>query len=109
MALSTEHQFIFAVILMYGFIGMIYAASNGSVFGLTSTSLVFPTPPEPSGDPITSFFTSASYVVTSIWSFFVVMFITPFASADYWWIAPINWAIFGTTLYIFARMVRGGG
>jgi hypothetical protein len=106
---SAEHQFIFAVILMYGFIGMIYFASNGAIAGLTSTSLSFAIPPRPSGDPISSFFTSAWYVITSVWSLFAVLFLTPFISSNFWWVAPINWAIFGSTLYLFVRIIRGGG
>jgi len=94
---------------MYGFIGMIYFISNGAIAGLSSTSLSFPTPPKPSGDPISGFFTDAHYIISSVWSLFTVLFLTPFVSSSFWWIAPINWAIFGTTLYLFSRIIRGGG
>jgi len=104
-----QHQFIFATILMYGFLGMMYFISGGAIAGLPSTSLSFATPPEPSGDPLSNFFTSASYIISSVWSFFAIMFLTPFVSESFWWIAPINWAIFGTTLYLFIRIIRGGG
>ena len=107
--MADSHQFIFGVILMYGFIGMIYFISGGAIAGLTSTSMIFSTPPEPADDPLTGFFTTAAYLITSIFSLFTILFLTPFVNPDYWWIAPINWAIFGTTLYIYTKLIRGGG
>lgn len=102
MALSSEWQFIFAVFLMYGFIFMIYTLSGGAIVGLPKANLFAITPPNTASITDLIF----SYVGIII-SFFVVMFVMPFAS--FWWIAPINWAIMGTTIYLFIRIIRGGG
>jgi hypothetical protein len=100
--MSSQEQFIFAVFLMYGFIFMIYTASNGSIVGLPSANIIQPIAPETSG--ITDFIFSFFQIVVS---FFVIMFLSPFSNLA--WMLPINWAILGTTIYMFIKILRGGG
>jgi hypothetical protein len=101
MAISTEWQFIFAMFLMYGFIFMIYTISNGAIAGLPSANIFNLVAPS------TSIADLLIGALETVISFFVVIFIIPLA--NFWWIAPINWAIMGTTIYLFIRILRGGG
>jgi hypothetical protein len=96
-----EHQFIFAVFLMYGFIFMIYTLSNGAIAGLPSANIFNISTPSMT---ITDLLIGA---LSTVLSFFVVMFTPVFINL--WWIVPINWAIMGTTVYLFIRILRGGG
>lgn len=102
MAFSSEWQFIFAVFLMYGFLFMMYTYSNGAAFGLPSASAFAPTAPATGG--ISDFLTGS---FATVLSFFTVMFLQPLAGV--WVFTFINWAILGTTIYLFLRILRGGG
>lgn len=103
---SSEHTFIFAVLLMYGFYFAIYTISGGAIYGLPSANLAI-APPAAYDDPIIDFIWGAMYIMTLIGSFFFTILINPFSSL--WWMLPINWAILGTTVYLFIRTLRGGG
>lgn len=100
MAFSAE-SFIFAVFLMYGLVFMIYTASDGAIVGLPSANAFEPSGPATGGivDAIVGTF-------EIIISFFGVMFLP---LLDVWWLAPINWAITGSAVYLFMRLLRGGG
>lgn len=105
--MAQQWQFLFAVFLMYGFIFTIYTLSDGSIYGLESANLLVDIPSEPSENPIIYFLETATYMTTTIVSFFFVLLINPFSNL--WWMLPINWAILGTTVYLFIKMIRGGG
>lgn len=117
MALSTEHQFIFGVLVMYGFFFIIFSLSNGQVYGLPTANLfdcnsltncTYATPTQVNAtNPLISAIETTTNLIQLITSFFFIMFINPFS--NYWWMLPINWAIFGTTIYLFVRIIRGGG
>lgn len=102
MAFSSEWQFIFAVFMMYGFLFMMYTYSNGAAFGLPSTSALAPTAPATGG--ITDFLVGSLLTVKN---FFALLFLTPLSGL--WYLTFINWAIMGTTIYLFIRILRGGG
>ena len=102
MSLNTEHQFIFAVFLMYGFIFTIYTMSNGAIAGLPSASVFAPAAPATAG--IVDLLIGA---LGTVIGFFSVMFLSPLSGL--WFMLPINWAILGTTIYLFIRILRGGG
>lgn len=106
---SAEHQFLFAVILMYSFLGMMYFISDGAIAGLPDTSILLSEPTlTVGGNPLIYFIESSVYLISSMLSFFAVLFLTPFVSSEFWWVAPLNWAIFGTTVYIYLGLIRGG-
>lgn len=101
--MAESHNFILAVFLMYGFIFMIFTASNGRIAGLPSASAF-----EPSAPTVVNW-TILDYIIQGIGlvvSFLTVLFVPV---TDLWYIVPINWAIIGTSIYLFLRLVRGGG
>lgn len=102
MGLSTEWQFIFAVFMMYGVIFMLFTASNGAIAGLPSASAFAPVAPATGG--IVDLLVGA---LGTVIAFFNIMFLSPFAGI--WYLLPFNWAILGTTIYLFIRILRGGG
>lgn len=102
MAISTEWQFIFGVFLMYGFLFTIYTYSNGAAFGLPSTSALAPAAPATGG--ITDFLVGS---LLTVMNFFALLFLTPLSGL--WFFTMFNWAILGTTIYLFIRLLRGGG
>lgn len=101
--MADSHTFILAVFLMYGFIFMMYTASDGAIAGLPSASGF-----EPSSSSIdTSSFTDWLIGgISTIVSFFTVLLIPV---TDLWYFVPINWAIIGTTIYLLIKVIRGGG
>lgn len=105
---EAQHTFLFGVFLMYGFIFTIYSLSNGAIYGLESANLLIDTPETPSDNPIIYFLETTSYAMTTIFSFFLVIF-TGIPTFEYWWLVPFNWAILGTSVYMFLKLLRGGG
>lgn len=99
--MGESHNFILAVFLMYGFIFMMYVASDGAIAGLPSASGFEPTAPG-TGSIIDAVLGTFSLVI----SFFTVLFVP---ITDLWYFVPINWAIAGTTIYLFLKLLRGGG
>ena len=102
--MADQWQFIFAVFVMYGFLFMIYTLSDGAIAGLDSASAFEPTTPE------TVEWTIIDYIVQGIGivvSFFNILF-NPFAT-ELWYMVPINWGLTGTTIYLFLKLIRGGG
>lgn len=101
--MAEQWQFIFAVFLMYGFIFTIYTLSNGAIYGLESASAF---------ETDTSDYTEATFTdwltggIGTLIGFFTVLFVPV---NDYWWLTMINWAIIGTSAYLFLKMIRGGG
>lgn len=92
---------------MYGFFFMLYSMSNGAIVGLPETDLTPAAPAEPSDNPLEYFLNTATYAITTLWNFFVVLLINPFST--FAWLIPINWAVLGTNVYLFIKMLRGGG
>lgn len=99
--MAEQWQFIFAVFCMYGFVFMMYALSNGAIYGLESASVL-----EPSGVETGGFTDWLTGGIGTLIGFFTVLFVP---IHDFWWMTPINWAIIGTTTYLFLKMIRGGG
>lgn len=106
--MAEQWQFLFAVFLMYGFIFTIYSLSDGAIYGLPSANLLMSSPTSPSENPIIYFLETSAYIVTLVFSFASVILIGV-GLFDFWWLTPINWAIIGTTVYIYIRTFRGGG
>lgn len=107
---SFEFSFIFMVLIFYGFLFLLYTTNGNSLYGLNISNITYSAPPTPTNNTITDFLSSTVYGATNIWAFFSSLFITPFSNGAYWSVfAFINWAIFGTMLYIFFRAIRGGG
>lgn len=105
MALSAEWQFIFAMFLMYGFFFTMYTMSNGAIYGLPNSNIFMPTAPATAS--FTDWLTGG---IGTVISFFATMLLpSPFTGSTFWFMLPINWAILGTTVYLFFRMIRGGG
>jgi len=100
--MADPHQFILAVFLMYGFMFTVYALSNGAIAGLPSANAFAPAAPA-TGGIVDLIFSYVGIIIT----FFSVMFISPFTGL--WFMLPINWAILGTTIYLFIKIIRGGG
>lgn len=99
--MAEQWQFIFAVFVMYGFIFMIYTLSDGAIYGLDSASVFEPSAVETGG--FTDWLVGG---IGTIIGFFTVLFVP---INDYWWMTIINWALVGTTTYIFFKLIRGGG
>lgn len=105
----SEWQFIFGVLVFYGFLIMLFTLGDGYLYGLSfGEELTFATPVEPTGDVLIDLINGTSQILSNIWTMFSILFITPLASS-FWWLGFINWATFGTTLYLFIRIIRGGG
>lgn len=106
--MASEHLFVLAVFMMYGVLFMFYTMSNGAIVGLLNANMLVDIPTEPSTDnPIDYFLSSGLYLIQTLVSFFFVMLINPYSSVV--WLIPINWAILGATVYLFIRILRGGG
>jgi len=110
--MPSTHNFLFGVILMYGFLFVMFTLSDGAIVGLPEANVIFETPEQPEYED--NFWGAFSYGVDSIIygialavSFFFVLFINPFS--DIWWMVPFNWAILGTVVYIYTKLIRGGG
>lgn len=101
--MADSHSFILAVFLMYGFIFMIYVASDGAIAGLPSASGFEPTAPEVLDWSIIDYIVQGIGLVVS---FLTVLFLP---LTDLWYFVPINWAIIGTSIYLFLKLIRGGG
>lgn len=79
------------------------------LYGITPTELVIPVPASPTGNPITDILNSGTYFVSSIWSFFNLFFILSLSNETVWWLGFINWAMLGTLIYLFIKVIRGTG
>jgi hypothetical protein len=93
----VEYKFIYAVLIFYGFFGLLYSLNGGSLYGLSDTTIET-TPP-------TDFL---EWIVFGF-GFFSNLFITPFINGSWALFGFINWAILGTMIYIAIRTIRGGG
>lgn len=93
----VEYKFIYAVLIFYGFLGLLYTIGGGSLYGLSNTSITSAAPT-----------TFVEYIIFGL-GFFNTLFIKPFTSGTWALFGFINWAIFGTTVYIALRTIRGGG
>lgn len=100
MGSMTSEGFVFAVFLMYGLIFLIYTASNGAILGLPSANAFAPSAPATGG--FTDWLVGG---LETLLTFFAIMFLVPLE--DIWWMVPLNWAILGTTIYLFFKMIRG--
>lgn len=103
----AEHKFIFSVLVFYGFLFTLYTLSGGDLWGLVPSEITFPVPSVATADPLLDLINSLTYGAELIGSFFVVMFISPLSSTTFWWLGFLNWAILGTTIYLFIRLIRG--
>lgn len=108
--MSAEWKFIFFVLIFYGFLFTIFSISNGELaeYGFDLEEITFATPSEPTGNVISDFLTGTSVFLTNLFSFFFVFFISSFGTGMSW-LGFINWALMGTAIYLFLRMIRGGG
>jgi len=98
-------KFIFATFLGYGILFMFFSASNGYIFGLeTSNAFASLEPTAPATGGITDFLVGSFEVVLT---FFGILFLVPLSGL--WFMLPINWAILGANIYIFFKLLRGGG
>ena len=99
---DSSHMFIFGVFVFYGLLFFFFDASSGAIVGLPSDESFGLATPDTSG--ITNYLVGGIDVILS---FFAVMFLTPLSGIE--WLLPFNWALTGTTIYLFIRMIRGGG
>ena len=110
--MSSEHLFIFTILIFYGFLFLMYSVNGNSLYGLTMSEITFNTPSY-TGNWFLDIALGTFNFFSTLWGFFTTLFITPFtasASGTYWaYFGFINWAIFGTMMYILFRVVRGGG
>lgn len=105
---ESSHMFLFAVFVFYGFLFMMYTMSNGAIAGLQSSNILVSTPSAiDTGNPLIYALETATYAVTLLSSFFFTLFINPYSAIT--WMIPLNWAIFGTVVYIYLKLIRGGG
>lgn len=104
---KIDYKFIFGVLIFYGFLFLLISGSGGNLFGLEmENEITFSVPAEPSGNAVIDFLNGTYNLFGNIWSFFMILFITPL-STSYSWLGFINWAIFGTIFYLLIKMVRG--
>jgi hypothetical protein len=104
--MGFEWKFIQSVLFFYGIIYLFYTLSNGQIAGLPSNNLIISVPASPTGNWLLDFLNGIGYWTTEIISFMFVLLI-PFSSLAIF--TPINWGLLGTTIYIYLRLIRGGG
>jgi len=109
--MSYEYKFIYAVLVFYGFLFLMYSLNGYSLYDInfSGTNLTYSTPPQPTGNALYDWFNSATNTASMIFGFFTSLFITPFLSGSWAFFGFINWALFGTMIYLFIRIIRGGG
>lgn len=102
--MAEQWQFIFAVFCMYAFIFMIYTLSGGAIYGLDSANAFEDI--ATSGVETGGFTDWLTGGIGTLVGFFTVLFVP---INEFWWMTMINWAVIGTTTYIFLKLIRGGG
>lgn len=95
---SFEFNFIYVVFVFYGLLFLFYTLNGNSLYGLTTSSLSQTAP------------SSLTDWLLIVPTFFATLFIQPFTAGSQWaYFGFLNWAIFGTMIYIALRIARGGG
>lgn len=106
--MAQQWQFIFAVFCMYGFLFMMYTIEGSpipSAYGLDSASIFETVATE--GVETGGFTDWLTGGIGTLIGFFTILFVP--LNAKFWWMTMINWAVVGTTTYLFLKMIRGGG
>lgn len=102
-----DHQFIFAVLIFYGFLYVLYSMNGNYLYGIAPSNMTQTAPPTPTGNVLLDLLTGASTFFTTIFGFFTMLFINPFSSSSLAIFGFINWAIMGTSIYLLIKTIRG--
>ena len=98
---DSSHMFIFGVFVFYGFLFMMYSLSGGAIVGLSDSSYLINAPA--TGGIVDAIVGTFDIIL----SFFATLLVNPYSALVY--LIPFNWALIGTSVYLFIRILRGGG
>ena len=109
--IGSEHTYITSILLFYGFLYLLFTLNGNSLYGLNLGEITYSEPVQDTGNVVIDLINNAGQTINNIKNFFWSLFITPFSSSGGAWayFGFLNWAIFGTMIYLFIRVIRGGG